>query len=412
MKFLRLEDIDVAQKTVLLRTDLNVPMQGGRISDHTRVLRLKPTLDYLIKKKARIVLLSHFDRPGGKFVPSMSLAPLVDALSSALDGKEIKFGVDCIGPAARNAVDKLKPGEILLLENLRFHPGEEKGDANFARELASLGDVFVNDAFSCSHRAHASITGLAEYLPTAAGRLMQEELEVLENTMTNAKKPIGAIVGGSKVSTKLELLENLIETMDMLIIGGAMANTFLLAEGHDVGKSICEPSMKATAKRILKAAEKKGCRIVLPVDLVVVAKFAAGAPCRVVAVDAIPDTHTAVDVGPYSLQVYREALESCKTVVWNGPVGAFETSPFDASTINLARIVGKLTGEKKLRSIAGGGDTVSALIHSGMAECFTYLSAAGGAFLEWLEGKTLPGVAALANGTKPTKAKNKISGHG
>lgn len=395
MKFLRLEDVDVTQKTVLLRTDLNVPMQGGRITDDTRIVRLLPTLDYLLKKKARIVLLSHFDRPGGKFVPSMSLAPLVDALSKALGGKEVQFGVDCIGPAARTAVDKLNPGEILLLENLRFHPEEEKGDANFAKELASLGDIFVNDAFSCSHRAHASITGLAQYLPVAAGRLMQEELEVLDSVMTNAEKPLGAIVGGSKVSTKLDLLENLTKTMDMLIIGGAMANTFLLAQGHDVGKSICEPSMKATAARILKEAEKQNCKIVLPADLVVVEKFAAHSPCRVVGIDAIPSTHTAVDVGPYSLQLYREALETCKTVVWNGPVGAFETSPFDASTVMLARIVGKLTGEKKLRSIAGGGDTVAALSHSGMACSFTYLSTAGGAFLEWMEGKTLPGVAAL-----------------
>jgi phosphoglycerate kinase len=395
MKFLRLEDLDVAQKTVLLRTDLNVPMQGGRITDDTRIVRLLPTLNYLLKKKSRIVLLSHFDRPGGKFVPSMSLAPLVDALSKALGGKEVLFGVDCIGPAARTAVDKLKAGEILLLENLRFHPEEEKGDTRFAKELSSLGDVFINDAFSCSHRAHASITGLAQYLPVAAGRLMQEELEVLDSVMTNAKKPLGAIVGGSKVSTKLDLLENLTKTMDVLIIGGAMANTFLLAQGHDVGKSICEPSMKATAKRILKTAQEQNCKIVLPADLVVVEKFAEHSPCRVVGVDAIPATHTAVDIGPYSLQLYREALEACKTVVWNGPVGAFETSPFDASTVTLARIVGKLTGEKKLRSIAGGGDTVAALAHSGMSDSFTYLSTAGGAFLEWMEGKTLPGVAAL-----------------
>lgn len=405
MKFPRLEDIDVSGKTVLLRTDLNVPMQGGLVTDNTRITRLLPTLNYLLKKKARVVLLSHFDRPGGKFVPSMSLAPLVDAVSAALGGKEVHFGVDCIGPAARDAVAKLKPGEVVLLENLRFHPEEEKGDLPFARELASLGDVYINDAFSASHRAHASITGLATLLPAAAGRLMQEELEVLGSILSNAKKPIGAIVGGSKVSTKLALLENLTKTMDTLIIGGAMANTFLLAKGLDVGKSICEPAMKATAKRILRDAEKNGCRIILPVDLVVVPQFAAHAPCRVVDVDAIPQTHTAVDVGPYSLQAYREALQTCKTVVWNGPIGAFETSPFDASTVTLARIVGKLTGEKKLRSIAGGGDTVSALIHAGMAQEFSYLSTAGGAFLEWLEGKTLPGVAVLLDAKPGGKAK-------
>jgi phosphoglycerate kinase len=405
MKFPCLEDIEVTGKTVLLRTDLNVPMQGGQVTDNTRILRLLPTLNYLLKKKARVVLLSHFDRPRGKFVPSMSLAPLVDAVSEALNGKEVHFGVDCIGPAARDAVTKLKPGEVVLLENLRFHPEEEKGDMNFARELASLGDVYINDAFSASHRAHASITGLATLLPAAAGRLMQEELEVLGSILSNAKKPIGAIVGGSKVSTKLELLQNLLATMDVLIIGGAMANTFLLAKGLDVGKSICEPGMKATAKRIMRNAEKNQCRIILPTDLVVVPQFAAHAPCRVVDVDAIPATHTAVDIGPYSLQAYREALQTCKTVVWNGPVGAFETSPFDASTITLARIIGKLTGEKKLRSIAGGGDTVAALSHAGMAGEFSYLSTAGGAFLEWLEGKTLPGVAVLLGTKSGGKAK-------
>lgn len=406
VKFPHLEDINVTNKTVLLRIDLNVPMQGGKVIDNTRILRVVPTIQYLLKKKARIVLLSHFDRPGGKFVPSLSLAPLVDAVSAALGGKPVKFGVDCIGPAAEDAVAKLKTGEILLLENLRFHPEEEKGDARFARELASLGDVFINDAFSCSHRAHASITGIAKFLPVAAGRLMAEELDVLTGIMHDAKKPIGAIIGGSKVSTKLDLLNHLTKTMDMLIIGGAMANTFLLAQGYDVGKSICEPSMKGTARRILKQAEKNGCRIVLPSDLVVVPQFAAQAPCRVVDIDHVPSTHTAVDVGPYSLQLYREALQTCKTVVWNGPVGAYETSPFDASTVNLARIVGKLTGERKLRSIAGGGDTIAALTHAGMAGSFSYLSTAGGAFLEWLEGKTLPGIAMLlsANGADKTKA--------
>jgi len=398
IKLSRLEDVDVAGKTILLRTDLNVPMQGGKVTDNTRIMRLLPTLNYLIKKKCRIVLLSHFDRPGGKFVPSMSLAPLVDAVSEALGGKPVKFGVDCIGPAARDAVAKLKAGEVLLLENLRFHAEEEKGDKHFAHELASLGDVYINDAFSASHRAHASISAITQFLPSAAGRLMQEEVEVLTGIFSNPKKPMGAIIGGSKVSTKLALLENLTRTMDVLVIGGAMANTFLLAQGINVGKSICEPTMKATARRILKDAAKKGCTIVLPVDLVVVPRFSANAPCTVVDIGDIPATHTAVDVGPYSLQVYREALQTCKTVVWNGPVGAFETSPFDASTVNLARIVGKLTGQKKLRSIAGGGDTVAALTHAGMAESFSYLSTAGGAFLEWLEGKSLPGVVALTGG--------------
>ncbi|NBO17887.1 MAG: phosphoglycerate kinase [Proteobacteria bacterium] len=390
-----MEDVDVGGKVVLLRTDLNVPMQGGKVTDGTRIMRLVPTLNYLIKKKARIVMLSHFGRPGGTFVPSMSLAPLVDAVSEALGGKTVHFGVDCVGPAARDAVAKLKPGEILLLENLRFHPEEQKGDIPFARELASLGDVYVNDAFSASHRAHASITGIASFLPMAAGPLMQQELDVLQDIFTDAKKPIGAIIGGSKVSTKLELLENLTSTMDMVIIGGAMANTFLYAQGHSVGKSLYEKGLKATALRILKQAEKNDCQIVLPVDVVTASALEPHAPCRIVDVDRIPDEETAIDVGPESVQLFAEQVARCKTLVWNGPLGAFETSPFDVSTVNLARHVAKLTAQGRLRSIAGGGDTVSALSHSGLAGSFSYLSTAGGAFLEWLEGKTLPGVAAL-----------------
>lgn len=408
VKFLRMEDVDVGGKTVLLRVDLNVPMQGGTVTDNTRIMRLVPTLNYLIKKKARIVLLSHFGRPGGTFVPSMSLAPLVDAVSETLGGKRVHFGVDCVGPAARDAVAKLKPGEVLLLENLRFHPEEEKGNQNFARELASLGDVYVNDAFSASHRAHASITGIASYLPMAAGPLMQQELDVLNDLFTDAKKPIGAIIGGSKVSTKLELLENLTKTMDMVIIGGAMANTFFYAQGHNVGKSLYEKPLKATALKILKQAEKNGCEIVLPVDVVAASAFAAHASCRIVDVDSIGEDETAVDVGPESIQLFAEKVASCKTLVWNGPLGAFETSPFDVSTVNLARHVAKLTIQGRLRSVAGGGDTVSALSHSGLADSFSYLSTAGGAFLEWLEGKTLPGVAALMSG----KAEGKTKAHG
>lgn len=395
MIFPKLEDVDVAGKVVLLRTDLNVPMQGGKVTDNTRIVRLLPTLNYLIKKKSKIVLLSHFDRPGGKFVPSMSLAPLVDAVSDALDGKMVHFGVDCVGPAARDAVSKLKPGEVLLLENLRFHPEEEKGDMHFARELASLGDVYVNDAFSASHRAHSSIVGIAAAMPVAAGRLMQEELEVLSSIFTGAKKPLGAIIGGSKVSTKLELLENLTQTMDKIIIGGAMANTFLYAQGYSVGKSLYEKGLKTTALKILRNAEKNDCEIILPVDLVVANGLEAQMPCTIVDVDAIPEDGMAVDVGPDSIQQFGEHIKMCKTLIWNGPVGAFEISPFDASTVNLARIVTKLTASKHLRSIAGGGDTVAALSHAGVAANFSYLSTAGGAFLEWLEGKTLPGVAVL-----------------
>lgn len=399
--FLTLEQIDVAGKTVLVRTDLNVPMQGGSVTDNTRIVRSLPTLEYLMSKNAKIVLLSHFGRPKGKFVPSMSMAPLVDELSEVLGGKEVKFGVDCVGKSAREAVDGLKNGEILLLENLRFHEEEEAGDDAFAKELASLGDVFINDAFSASHRAHASVTGIPKYLPTAAGRLMQQELTVLAEMFGGKESPIGAVIGGSKVSTKLDLLTNLIKTMDVLAIGGAMANTFLAALGHEVGKSLHEAGMKDTALAILKDAKKNGCNLVLPVDLVVAPRFEAHAQCRIVDVHAIPADYTAVDVGPASVNAYFDALRDCKIIVWNGPLGAFETSPYDASTIQLARFVAKTTEKGTIKSVAGGGDTVSALTHAGVGHSFSYMSTAGGAFLEWLEGKDLPGVAALA--TSPNK---------
>ncbi len=390
-----LENIDVNGKTVLMRVDLNVPMQGGKVTDNTRIVRLLPTFNYLLSKKCKIVLLSHFDRPKGKFVPSMSLAPIVDALSEVLGGREVKFGVDCVGSAARDAVSKLNFGEILLLENLRFHPQEEQGDDNFSRELASLGDVFVNDAFSCSHRAHASIVGVTKLLPTVAGRLMQQELEILDGIFAKAERPITAIVGGSKVSTKLDLLENLSKNMDKILIGGAMANVFLQAQGYSIGKSLCESGMKKTALSLLKNAEKNNCKIILPVDLMVARKFSAHAVNRVVPIDKIPDELTAVDIGPESVRLFVDEIKSSKTVVWNGPVGAFETSPFDVSTASIARSIAYLTDSGKIRSIAGGGDTVSAIMHCGLTESFSYFSTAGGAFLEWLEGKTLPGVVAL-----------------
>ncbi len=320
---------------------------------------------------------------------------LVDAVSEVLGGKEVKFGVDCVGTAAREAVNRLGKGEVLILENLRFHPQEEAGDENFARELASLGDIFINDAFSASHRAHASIVGLAKLLPTVAGRLMEQELEALDTMFAKAQKPIAAIVGGSKVSTKLALLENLSKTMDKILIGGAMANVFLQAQGYSIGKSLCESGMKKTALSLLKNAEKNNCKIILPVDLMVAKKFALHAPNRVVPVDAIPDDLTAVDIGPESVRLFVDELRECKTIVWNGPVGAFETSPFDISTVSIARSIAALTASGKCKSIAGGGDTVSALMHSGVMDSFSYFSTAGGAFLEWLEGKTLPGVVAL-----------------
>jgi phosphoglycerate kinase len=390
-----LEDVDVSGKTALVRVDLNVPMQGGKVTDNTRIVRILPTLEYLLKKKCKIVLLSHFDRPKGRFVPSMSLAPLVDTVSEVLGGKEIKFGVDCVGSAARTAISELGFGEILLLENLRFHPQEEQGDMDFARELASLGDVFINDAFSCAHRAHASTVGITKFLPSVAGKLMHQELTVLDGIFLKAEKPMAALVGGSKISTKLDLLENLSKTMDKILIGGAMANVFLQARGHSIGKSLCESGMKKTALSLLKNAEKNGCKIVLPVDLMVARKFSAHAINRVVKVEEIPDEWTAVDIGPESVRVFCDELAECKTIVWNGPVGAFETSPFDVSTASIARCIAALTDSGKASSIAGGGDTVSALMHCGLTESFSYFSTAGGAFLEWLEGKALPGVTAL-----------------
>ena len=413
-----LEDIDVTGKTVLLRADLNVPMVGGRVTDNTRILRVLPTLTYLLAKKARVVILSHFGRPKGKFVPSMSLAPLVDELSKALGGKEVHFGVDSIGQEAKNAIAKLAPGDIILLENLRFHPEEEAGDMKFARELANLGDIFVNDAFSASHRAHASITGIAEYLPVVAGRLMQEELSVISSLFEGAQKPIAAVIGGAKVSTKLALLQNLTTKMDMLVIGGAMANTFLCAQGHDVGASMCEKDLKKTAQDILKTAEKHGCKIILPVDLVVASEFKAQATCGVYAAHEIPKGGMAIDIGPESVALFSQALSGCKTVIWNGPMGAFETSPFDVSTVSLARVIASLTRQGKMRSIAGGGDTLAALNHAGLADSFSYLTTGGGAFLEWLEGKPMPGITALMEATakaalaaKPVEALKPVQGN-
>jgi len=393
--FLTLDDMDVAGKRVLVRMDMNVPMIAGRVTDNTRVVRLLPTIRELLKRKAKVIILSHLGRPEGTYVPSLSLSPLVDALSDVLRGVTIKFGVDCVGREASAAVAALKAGEILLLENLRFHAEEEKNTPAFAKALAAHGDVFINDAFSCSHRSHASIVGLAKHLPFAAGRLMEEELVNLEGLFVDSKAPLTAIVGGSKVSTKLELLENLIHKVDNLIIGGAMANTFLFAQGYAVGSSLCEVNMKQTVLRILAKAEKENCAIHLPVDVVIAGSLAPQAASDVVSVAKIPAKAMILDVGPETLRQFSECLGASKTLVWNGPLGAFETSPFDASTIMLARSVASLTKMGKLKSIAGGGDTVAALTHAGLAERFSYISTAGGAFLEWMEGKTLPGVAAL-----------------
>ena len=392
-----LSSIDVKNKTVLVRLDLNVPMQAGRVTDDTRLRRALPTLQHLIAEHAKVVILSHFGRPKGRVDLSMSLAPLVNVLSEALWDRPVGFSPDCVGNTARLAVENAKAGDVILMENLRFHAGEEINDAAFADALANLGDVFINDAFSCSHRAHASVVGLAERLPSAAGALMAEEVEALDSVLSNPNRPLAAVVGGAKVSSKLELLGNLVAKVDKLIIGGAMANTFLLAQGHEVGSSLVEREMTDTAKAILAQADAEGCDIILPSDAVVTRKFAKAAPSEVVAANAIPADAMMLDVGPASLMQMCSALSTSKTIVWNGPLGAFETSPFDASTVTLARHVAGLSRAGVAHSVAGGGDTVSALAHSGLADQFSYLSTAGGAFLEWLEGKELPGVAALTH---------------
>jgi len=392
--FKTLDSIDVAGKRVLVRVDLNVPMKAGKVTDATRIERAAPTLAELAAKGARVIVLSHFGRPDGKRVPDMSLKPLVEPLSKAV-GRPVAFAEDCIGPVAEEAVRALKPGEVLLLENLRFHKEEEKNEPGFIDKLSVLGDVYVNDAFSAAHRAHASTEGLANRLPAAAGRLMQAELEALDKALGNPKRPVCAAVGGAKVSTKLDLLGNLVSKVDKLIIGGGMANTFLHAQGIKVGKSLCEKDLAATALDILGKAKAAHCKVLLPVDAVVAAEFKANVPHQVVDIQACPDDRMILDVGPKSVELYVEELKNCSTLVWNGPLGAFEIKPFDAGTVAVAEAVAKLTSAGKLLSVAGGGDTVAALAAAGVEDKFSYVSTAGGAFLEWMEGKSLPGVAAL-----------------
>ncbi len=392
--FKTIDSLDVSGKRVLVRLDLNVPMKNGKVTDATRIERAAPTVRELADKGAKVVVLSHFGRPDGKRVPEMSLKPLVEPLAKAL-GKKVAFADDCIGPVAEDAVRALKPGDVLLLENLRFHKEEEKNDKAFVDKLSVLGDIYINDAFSAAHRAHASTEGLANRLPAAAGRLMQAELEALDKALGNPRRPVCAVVGGAKVSTKLDLLGNLVSKVDKLIIGGGMANTFLQAQGVAVGKSLSEKDLGATALDILTKAKTAKCKVLLPVDVVVAAEFKAGAPSRVVDAKSCPADQMILDVGPKSVALYEQELAECATLVWNGPLGAFEIKPFDAGTVALAHKAAELTSANKLLSVAGGGDTVAALEAAGVAERFTYISTAGGAFLEWMEGKTLPGVAAL-----------------
>jgi phosphoglycerate kinase len=389
-----LDHVDVAGKRVLLRLDLNVPVRDGKITDVTRIERASPTITELARKGARVIVLSHFDRPKGKRVPEMSLRPLSTAMRDVL-GLDVFFADDCVGPIAEEAVANLEPGQVLLLENTRFHHGEEENDDSLARQFASLADLYVNDAFSAAHRAHASTAGVAAHLPSHAGRLMQREVEALTSALEDPERPVCAIVGGSKISTKLELLGNLVVKVDMLVIGGAMANTFLAAQGTDVGRSLQEPDMHATARDILAIARAKNCEIVLPVDAVTATEFRANPPVRVVPIGEVPADAMILDVGPKTVELLIARLPGFRTLVWNGPLGAFETPPFDAATVALAHAVADATDAGALRSVAGGGDTVAALRHAGVMERMSYVSTAGGAFLEWLEGKVLPGILAL-----------------
>jgi phosphoglycerate kinase len=384
---------------VLVRADLNVPMKDGRVTDATRIERLAPTLQELRSKGARVIVLSHFGRPKGRDQKN-SLKPLVGPLSEALGGAPVAFAEDCIGPAAEAVVAALKPGEVALLENLRFHAGEEGDDPAFAAALAKLGDVYVNDAFSAAHRAHASTARLATLLPAAAGRLMQAELDALGGALEKPARPVCAVVGGAKVSTKLELLGNLVAKVDRLVIGGGMANTFLFAQGIEVGASLCERDLAPTAREIAERAKAAGCRILLPSDAVVAAKLAPGVATRVVPIGAVPPDEMILDVGPATVAALTAEIEGCRTLVWNGPLGAFETPPLDIGTTALARAVAARTAAGALLSVAGGGDTVAALAHAGVEEKMSYVSTAGGAFLEWLEGKTLPGVKALEDAAR------------
>jgi len=394
MAWKTLDDMDLDGRVVLTRVDINVPVEDGRVTDATRIERIVPTVKDILARGGKPVLMAHFGRPKGKPVPEMSLRVVLPALSEAL-GVEVAFAEDCVGEAAAAAVTALPAGGVLLLENTRFHKGEEQNDPDFAAELAKLGDVYCNDAFSAAHRAHASTEGIARLLPSCAGRLMQAELEALEKALARPDRPVVAVVGGAKVSTKLELLGNLIDRVDAIVIGGGMANTFLVAQGIEVGKSLAERDMAATAREILARAEAKGCEIVLPQDVVVAREFKAGARSEIVAATACPEDAMILDAGPASIARIATVLSGARTLVWNGPLGAFEIPPFNAATDAAARQAAALTRAGRLLSVAGGGDTVAALNASGAAADFTYVSTAGGAFLEWLEGKTLPGVAAL-----------------
>jgi phosphoglycerate kinase len=392
--FLTLDDVDVSQKTVLVRADLNLPMQEGRVTDATRVERLLPTIKELIRRHARIILMSHFGRPKGQRRAEESLKHILPTLEKIFE-QPVRFANDCVGPDATGLAKILQPGHILLLENLRFHEEEEKNDAAFARALASLGDIYVNDAFSCSHRAHASVVAITKFLPAIAGRGMQAELEALSQIMTKPERPLMAIVAGSKVSTKLELLQSLVKKVDFLVVGGGMANTFLKALGCPIGQSLCEAEMMDTARSILEIAKSFGCEVILPRDVAVTIEIKPQGARRIAAISDVQSKDRIVDIGELTIAAICLKLAACATVIWNGPVGIFEIPPFDVGSTEIAKGIAALTRQGTLRSVAGGGDTLAALAHAGCSDTFTYTSTAGGAFLEWLEGKNLPGVAAL-----------------
>jgi phosphoglycerate kinase len=393
--FKTLDDMGtVTGKRVLVRVDLNVPMADGKVTDATRIERIAPTIKELSKKGAKVILLAHFGRPKDGPSPEFSLEPIAKATAKVL-GRPVGFAADCIGEKAAASVGAMKDGDVLLLENTRFYKAEEKNDPDFTRKLAANGDLYVNDAFSAAHRAHCSTEGLARLLPAFAGRTMEAELGALEKGLGNPVKPVIAIVGGAKVSTKIDLLMNLVKKVDALVIGGGMANTFLAARGTDVGKSLCEHDLAGTAKQIMIEAAEAGCAIILPSDAVVAREFKAGAASETVAVDQVPADAMILDVGPKTVEAVNQWIDRAATLVWNGPLGAFEIAPFDAATVSAARHAASRTRAGKLVSVAGGGDTVAALNHAGVADDFTYVSTAGGAFLEWMEGKPLPGVEVL-----------------
>ena len=394
MSWKTLCQMDLHGKRVLTRVDLNVPMVDGKIADATRIEKIVPTINEITKKGGTPILLAHMGRPKGKRHQNLSLSQLQEDLETYFESKVI-FAADCIGPSAETALQIVKKGEIILLENTRFYPEEEENDPNFAASLAALADIFCNDAFSASHRAHASTTGLAKYLPSCAGRLMESELKALESVLGQPKRPVATIVGGAKISTKIALLENLIEKMDSIIIGGAMANTFLFSKGFNIGQSLIEESLKPTALKILSKAEKYSCNIILPTDLIVAKELSKNTPTSVVSADQCPENYMILDAGPSTVDNIKNCINSAKTLLWNGPLGAFEVSPFDEATSQAAKFASERTKNGDLISIAGGGDTVAALNKAGVTESFTYVSTAGGAFLEWLEGKELPGVLCL-----------------